>query len=431
MQITIHRGINQIGGCITEIATANTRIIIDLGTNLPDNEGNTIDNLATKDAVEKITTGIDAILYTHYHGDHVGLSNLVPKDKNIKQYIGDVAQKISIAKHERLGKIDGREQLSEEEVQTFKSMIPMKAAYKVIIGDITVTPYFVSHSAYESFMFLIEADGKRILHTGDFRDHGYLGCGLEPMLNTHVKQVDVLITEGTMTSRTDTPQHENILQQKLKQLMCQYKNVFVISSSTDMERLATISAAHKEIKTGAPLICDEYQKTLLDIFTKHAAHKEKKGLFNFSDAITFESRTANPWGPNGFTMLFRCTDKYNSWLDKLLPKLKQEETVLIFSRWGEYINPNSQHAIKSYCDMVARFKNVEKLHTSGHASTECLAKVCTITNPTTAIIPIHSEKSSEYYKLDISDELKSKITLESTTINNIQIIINSQKVNSL
>lgn len=48
MKITIHRGIDQIGGCITEIATNNTRILIDLGQNLPDNEGNINDPLATK-----------------------------------------------------------------------------------------------------------------------------------------------------------------------------------------------------------------------------------------------------------------------------------------------------------------------------------------------------------------------------------------------
>ena len=31
MQITIHRGTHQIGGCITEIATASSRIFIDMG----------------------------------------------------------------------------------------------------------------------------------------------------------------------------------------------------------------------------------------------------------------------------------------------------------------------------------------------------------------------------------------------------------------
>ncbi len=63
MQITIHRGIDQIGGCITEIATSSTRILIDLGQNLPDNEGNVNDSLATREAIAKLTDGIDAILY--------------------------------------------------------------------------------------------------------------------------------------------------------------------------------------------------------------------------------------------------------------------------------------------------------------------------------------------------------------------------------
>lgn len=38
MKITMHRGIDQIGGCITEIATEKSRILIDLGQNLPDGE---------------------------------------------------------------------------------------------------------------------------------------------------------------------------------------------------------------------------------------------------------------------------------------------------------------------------------------------------------------------------------------------------------
>ena len=33
MQIKIHRGINQIGGCITEIKSKKARILIDVGTN--------------------------------------------------------------------------------------------------------------------------------------------------------------------------------------------------------------------------------------------------------------------------------------------------------------------------------------------------------------------------------------------------------------
>lgn len=41
MKITTHRGIDQIGGYITEISTGKARVLIDLGQNLPDGEGST------------------------------------------------------------------------------------------------------------------------------------------------------------------------------------------------------------------------------------------------------------------------------------------------------------------------------------------------------------------------------------------------------
>ena len=37
MTITFHRGLDQIGGCITEISTATSRIFVDMGQNLPGN----------------------------------------------------------------------------------------------------------------------------------------------------------------------------------------------------------------------------------------------------------------------------------------------------------------------------------------------------------------------------------------------------------
>lgn len=60
VEITIHRGANQIGGCITEIATAQTRILIDLGSNLP---GSDIKEL-TEEQITQITSGVGAVFYT-------------------------------------------------------------------------------------------------------------------------------------------------------------------------------------------------------------------------------------------------------------------------------------------------------------------------------------------------------------------------------
>lgn len=96
MKITIHRGINQIGGCITEIATEEARIMIDLGQNLPDNQGNVNDSLQSKVAIEELCAGVDAIFYTHYHGDHVGLMGFVPA--SVRQFIGAEAKEVMLVK---------------------------------------------------------------------------------------------------------------------------------------------------------------------------------------------------------------------------------------------------------------------------------------------------------------------------------------------
>ena len=83
MQIIVHRGTNQIGGCATEIATAKVRIFIDFGAELNGNSNLDIDG------VTKGNTNCSAIFFTHYHGDHIGLINSINKD--IPCYIGSLS----------------------------------------------------------------------------------------------------------------------------------------------------------------------------------------------------------------------------------------------------------------------------------------------------------------------------------------------------
>ncbi|MGC9375489.1 MAG: MBL fold metallo-hydrolase RNA specificity domain-containing protein [Bacteroidales bacterium] len=66
---------------------------------------------------------------------------------------------------------------------------------------------------------------------------------------------------------------------------------------------------------------------------------------------------------------------------------------------------------------------MSKIHTSGHASADCLADVCNLVNPTKGIIPIHSENSADYQKLPIKEELKGKIITETKKIDDMIIEI--------
>lgn len=160
MIITVHRGTHQVAGRATEIKTEKNRILIDAGSEL---DGN-----APLD-IEGITKGksdCDAVLFTHYHSDHIGLLSHVHKD--IPLYIGDLSLDIIKLQNTR------QKLFATEDVDR---LLPYYAAKPVVFGDIKVTPFMVDHSAFDSHFFLIEADGKKVLHTGDFRSHGFRGKG--------------------------------------------------------------------------------------------------------------------------------------------------------------------------------------------------------------------------------------------------------------
>ena len=154
MRITLHRP-HQIGGCITIIETDGAKVVIDLGSNLP---GTNKEEL-TKAQVEQITSGADAIFFTHYHGDHTGLIHLVPE--GIPMLIGKGAKEVMVCKHSTLvrasKRFDGVDSQKYQDAVTAlaaaKRMLTYKEEERIDVGNkgkLFITPYFVSHSAFDA-----------------------------------------------------------------------------------------------------------------------------------------------------------------------------------------------------------------------------------------------------------------------------------------
>lgn len=72
------------------------------------------------------------------------------------------------------------------------------------VGRFHVTPYLVDHSAYDAYALLIEARGKRLLYSGDFRGHGRKSALFERMVADAPRDIDALLVEGSSLSRLDT-----------------------------------------------------------------------------------------------------------------------------------------------------------------------------------------------------------------------------------
>lgn len=399
MKITIHRGANQIGGCITEIATKNAKVFIDFGSNLPGSDKTDY----TADEVGKITDDADAIFYSHYHGDHVGLHHLVPTC--VKQYMGAGAIDVMRCKYEAL---NAHNDFSMQ-LKAIEHMISFKACEKIPVNNsIFVTPYFVSHSAFDAYMFLIECEEKKILHTGDFRRHGYLGKGLFPTLEKFVGHVDLLITEGTMLGRKqEQVVTEKQIQINTIQALHDHKYVFALCSSTDIDRLASFHAACKA--KGCLFLIDKYQHKVLDVFSEYSG--KKSPLYNFN--CTFElsgykayriPKIKDYLTDKGFLMPIRMN---SLWLLKdMLQVFNDEAPWLIYSMWSGYAEEGGNNALDDVLSIRNLFNNrildgVEAgFHTSGHADIDTLYEVCKIVNPSIGVIPIHKDIGMQYVSED-------------------------------
>ena len=413
MKITIHRGLNQIGGCITEIQSlSGTKILIDFGHNLPNGNDAAEDVYECPENIDELLKGCSAIFYTHYHGDHLGFAAEVHK-RGVPQYMGALAIKTMQHLNERMSQAEQLKNRAEANIAALKEFITFVRGYKTWIADIAITPYYVSHSAPDSYMFLIECDGKKVLHTGDFRDHGYLGKGLYSILEKYIipADIDVLITEGTNVGQASK---SVISEQKvcsdLRNVMKQYKNVFVLCSSADADRLWSIHEATS--KSHRPLLCDEYQKTMLELFRDNFDPKGPLYRFKVEDIFSIKNHRENAklvkWiNRRGFVMVIRSSETFQKYLDEVLPYCKPEETCLVYSMFKGYIDPNHKAYNPILHSFVNQFPIYKICHTSGHASKECLEKVCTLIDPSLAIIPIHKEDTFD--KLDLPIQIKSKI----------------------
>ena len=384
MSITIHRGANHIGGCVTEISTEKARVFIDLGADLTDEKDSPID-------IDGLTTGNTEnsfLLITHYHGDHIG--RIKQAVKGIPIYMGEITQKIAMEIAKRTANTETQEVL--EKTKTFKP------GYKLKFGDIKVTPLMTDHSAYDAYSFLIEAKGKRIFYTGDFRLHGPRGGKMlkSGFFEKYAKNIDYLICEGTNISRKEKAQTEFELMRDAEELFRseKYKYFFILCSSTNIDRIMVFYHAYnKAFNRERPFIIfdeDVYQKEVLKIVTE--SHGKKSSFYNF---VPFE-RNEKPSPKNGFCFLIRGNSPSKNILKRYFTN-NSENSLIVYSMWKGYLDKNNESKNERLIKLLSPYKHTY-MHTSGHADVETIQNVANIIKPK-HIVPIHTESPEEFKKL--------------------------------
>lgn len=424
-EIQIRQG-NQIGGCVTIITYTGdgvtTRIMIDYGMSLPGAEKKE----EYKHDWER--EPVDAVLFTHYHGDHAGRFLEIPTKTRL--YLGGASRQVMINIYQALTRArDQRTASSAREalavLRDDARIVEVKRDTPMNIGPVTVTGYEVDHSACDAYMYLIETPDKTILHTGDFRGHGYRGKALLPMTNWYIRrngrrEVDILITEGTMLNRrSEKVKTEAELQAEAREYFREHNYAFLICSSTNLDSLASFYQAAR--RNGMYLyIYNDYVCQQLRMFTELAG--AKTDLYRFEKAYVLrpdQELHQKAWDKprkqkdlmreHGFLALIKSED----FCEKSINEFLDVKPVIVYSMWDGYLDPEKAAYIPQWDAFLKRQQakgvEVKHLHTSGHATAEQLAQLIRAVNPKEAIYPIHTERAEGFGELDIPQELKEKI----------------------
>lgn len=394
MQIIVHRGTHQVGGTCIEVATPNTRIILDVGEELPplgEPSSHQMTVLPKVPGLFKKAKDVDALFISHYHGDHVGLISYVHLAVPI--YISAKA----VAIINKIARFTGKAELTRP-TTGLMSGIPIQ------VGDIAVTPYLVDHSAFEAYAFVIQKEGKTVVYSGDFRAHGRKDKATRFFINQIPRQVDALLLEGTMMTRGDeSVQTEAELEKKAMDFMRRKRGpVFVLQSTTNIDRVVGMYKAAKQSR----------RLFIMDIFAAHIASVlgvsiPRPGAFPDVRVFYPRSLTRRMFDERGEGEMMKEFSRYfisrqelrnrsdycmlirDSLTSDLQNLGNPVESGLILSLWSGYLGASKTKRLVEYFE--TKHAEVIHLHTSGHADRNCLREVVNSCSPR-LLIPVHTEQ---------------------------------------
>ena len=416
MKLIIHRGTEEIGGSCVELRANNSSILLDFGLPLVSSqkdqpfdaktlEGKSIEELKRAGILPNIVglyrkenEKVAAIFISHSHMDHYGLLSYV--NPEIPIYMSEGAKELV-----EISNIFTPNKTKGLNIQVFSK------TGKIRVGDFEVTAHLVDHSAFDARAFMIEAEGKRIFYSGDFRGHGRKRLLFKKVISNPPKDIDCLLMEGSMLGRGKQKfSNGEAVQKGIEDILGNRNNIkFLFVSSQNIDRIVSAYKACR--RTKYIFVIDIYTAYILLKLNKITSHLPQ---FDWQDIrVMFFKYHADKLAEAGNKELLYLFNKRrikvpeinkeknrilmllrdNSLFPKVVDQIQDcRGAVIIYSMWEGYLTDK----FKDYCERAGI--EIKQIHTSGHATVKDLQVFADALKPKT-LIPIHTFETKLYPRL--------------------------------
>jgi len=501
VSLTFYGGVGEIGGNKILLEDSGTRVFLDFGMSfkqnglyfseflaprkcnglgdffatglLPDISGVYRQDYLGHMGRKREDRGIDAVLISHAHMDHIAYIHHIRRDIELVMSRGthaimrtlqdtksggfndllDMAPTFQIRPNKRGNGYTKITKRDEEHVHS-RPISLVESGKKFRLDNLEIVPYEVDHSLPGATSYLIYTSEGSILYTGDLRFHGYLGDKTRLMIEELSREdVSTVITEGTRIDEfTSTSEME--VYQHAKQLVTKTKGLAVVTfPARDFTRLSTFHKIAKE--TGRKLVIGFSQAYQLEQFRKYT---DRYPTVDDTNICLYAERKT--WGLTGRDNIPSniegvcfpqniCNMDYALWEREMLHKdntvdhidlQHQSEYILYCSYFqlnelidikpvnGKYIRSITEpfsdemrldaDRVQNWLDLLKLelygMNKQDKLHASGHANGVEIREMLEKINPK-RIIPIHTEAPTylkKYFNSVTSPKENSVILLD-------------------
>jgi len=400
VRVRIHRGAQEVGGNCIELEAGGKRVVLDIGRPLWADASDPVPLPSVAGLASGKDRSLLGVVISHAHPDHYGLAGLLPT--TVPLLMGAATARIL-----RESQFFTPMGLDGEPADLLADRQPL------VVGPFTITPFLVDHSAFDAYALLVEADGRRLFYTGDFRAHGRKAELFERLLRDPPAGIDVLLIEGTRLGRAENeqdPADEADVERQCVEIFRRAEGIVLAAfSMQNIDRLVSVYRA--ALRADRDLILDLYGAAVtlatgnpnipqpgadrVKFFVPQAQRAKILRSRQFERVQLIHSDRIYPE-----QLSQKATRLVLSFRPSMIPDLERAKCLhgaeAIWSMWPGYLEDERMIEFREFLDRHQIPLTV--LHASGHATIEDLVRLAEAMKPA-RIVPIHTAHPERFVSI--------------------------------